>query len=48
MPAKTVVFNPPPPIPLFHPPEFISLILIYLDFRGGREREYRTYCGKQG
>ena len=35
------------PTPLFHLPEFISLILIYLDFRGGRERESRTYCGKQ-
>ena len=35
------------PTPLFHLPEFISLILVYLDFRGGRERESRTYCGKQ-
>jgi len=35
------------PTPLFHLPEFMSLILIYLDFRGGRERESRTYCGKQ-
>ena len=35
------------PTPLFHLPEFISLILIYLDFRGGRERESRTHCGKQ-
>ena len=35
------------PTPLFHLPEFISLILIYLDFRGGRERESRTHCGKR-
>ena len=23
------------------------MILVYLDFRGGRERESTTYCGKQ-
>ena len=46
-PKQWYLTPPPPPIPLFHPPEFISLILIYLDFRGGRERESRTYCGKR-